>query len=153
MRRVGRLGVTGLALLLAAGAAKPPPAPSPENQLMAADRAFSRLSAARGQPYALLASVTNDARVYGAGDAPPTIGRAQVFRRLARREPGTVNREPETAHVSSDGRMGWTAGRWLHTARGKAQVTGHYLTVWVKDRRGTWKIQADMATTEPAGKK
>jgi len=145
----GRLAVAALAMLLATGAAKPPPAPAPETRLMTADRAFARLAAARGQPYALLATIANDGRAYGNGTAP-AIGRAQIFRRLARREPGILKREPETARVSADGHMGWTAGHWLRTVKDGKPRAGHYLTVWTQDRRGTWKIQADMATSDPA---
>jgi ketosteroid isomerase-like protein len=53
------------------------------------------------------------------------------------------------ARVSADGKMGWTDGHWLYTAK-SGKSTGHYLTVWVKDNRGAWKVQADMGTADPA---
>ena len=58
------------------------------------------------------------------------------------------------ARVADDGRMGWTAGNWLFVAQGsKQRSTGKYLTVWIRDRRGAWKVQADMGTSDPAPKK
>jgi ketosteroid isomerase-like protein len=154
MNRTGRLAAAALALLLATGAAKPAPPPTPESQLLASDRAFSKLSIRRGQPYAFLATMANDGRLYGNGNDAPVYGKAQAFRRMARRLPGTLSWEPETARVSSDGRMGWTSGHWLFVARGARQkTTGNYLTVWVKDRRGAWKVQAEMGTSDLAGKK
>jgi ketosteroid isomerase-like protein len=151
MNAAPRLAAAALALLLAAGAAKPA---SPVDQLLAADRAFSRLSVEKGQPYAFLAYIANDGRLYGNGSEAPVYGKAQAFRRLVRRAPGTLSWEPETARVSADGRMGWTAGHWLFTApRSKIRRTGHYLTVWVKAGRNGWKVQADMGTSDPVPKK
>jgi ketosteroid isomerase-like protein len=60
--------------------------------------------------------------------------------------------EPAGAGVSGDGNMGWTDGRWEVVARGAAVASGHYLTVWTKDRRGVWKVQANMSTPGPAKK-
>lgn len=152
MNGTARLAAAALAVLLAAGAGKPPP--TPESQLLSADRAFSSLSAQRGQSYAAFVTMTNDARLYGSGGETAVIGKAQAFRRLGRRESGTLSRQPQTARVSGDGRMGWTSGRWLLVAQGGRQRRGgNYLTVWVKDRAGAWKIQSDMGTTDPAPKK
>jgi ketosteroid isomerase-like protein len=155
MNRTGRLAAAALSLLLATGAVKPPAPPSsPESQLLAADRAFSNLSVKRGQPYAFLATMANDGRLYGNGNDAPIYGRAQAFRRLTRRQPGTLSWTPETARVSGDGRMGWTSGHWLFITRGsKQKATGNYVTVWTKDRRGTWKVQVEMGTSDLPAKK
>lgn len=153
MRNAARLVLAGVALVLASGAAKPPLKATPESQLLAADRAFSKLSVERGQPFAFLAVIANDGRLYGNGSEAPVFGKAQAFRRLAHREPGILSWEPETARLSGDGTMGWTAGHWRFSLRGGKATTGNYLTVWVKDRRGAWKVQADMGTSDPVPKK
>jgi hypothetical protein len=153
MRTALRLATALAALLLATGAAKPPP-PSPQSQLLAADRAFSKLSVAKGQAFAFFTYVANDGRLYGTGSEAPVYGKGQAFRRLARRSRGTLSWEPDVARVAADGRMGWTAGNWLLVAQGGRQrSTGKYLTAWVKDRRGAWKVQADMGTSDPVPKK
>jgi len=154
MIRAARLGMAALALLLATGAASPAPPPSPTSQLLAADRAYAKLSADKGIAYAFFATTAPDGRHYGNGSAAPVYGKAQAFRRLARRDAGTLDWQPQTARVSGDGRMGWTAGSWVFAARGsKQKSTGNYLTIWVKDRRNVWKVQADMGTSDPAPKK
>ena len=145
-----RFTMAALALTLMAGAAKPPP-PSPESQLLAADRAFAKLAADKGMAAAFFAGMTNDGQFYGDG-AAPVIGRSQAFRRLARRMPGNLSRTPETVRVSADGRMGWTSGRFLLTA-GKRKSGGHYLTVWTREGRAAWKIAAEMDRADPAPEK
>jgi ketosteroid isomerase-like protein len=140
------LALAASALFLCAAA----PAPSPEAGLMAADRAFSKLSVEKGRPFAFLAFMANDGRLYGTGSDMPVYGKADAFRRMGGgREAGTLSWEPETAHVSADGRLGWTDGHWLYVVKGSRQrSTGHYLTVWAKDRRGAWKVAADMGTSD-----
>jgi hypothetical protein len=143
MTKTARLAAAVLALLLAAGAARQPPLPTPEADLMAVDRAFSRLSMEKGRDYAFLAYIAIDGRLYGTGNEPPVYGKAEAFRRLIRgKDSGTLSWAPETARVSADGKMGWTDGHWRYAAKGaKTASTGHYLTFWVRERRG-WRVQA-----------
>jgi hypothetical protein len=125
---------------------------TPQSDLMDADRAFSRLSETRGRPYAFLSMAMNNARLFGDGAVAPIYNRAQAFRSLGRREAVRMRWVPAGAGVSADGRMGWTDGRWEVSTRGAVTGDGHYLTVWVKDRRGIWKVQANMRTNSPAKK-
>lgn len=153
MRPAARLGAAALALLLGTAAAKPPPLPSPGAELMAVDRALGKMAVEKGRDYAFLAFIATDGRLYGAGNEPPVYGKAQAFRRLARPNTGALSRVPETARVSADGKLGWTDGHWRYAARGaKTASTGHYLTVWVRERRG-WRVAADMDTSDPPPKK
>ena len=115
-----------------------------QSELMAADRAFSRLSMTRGRAHAFLTMATSSARLFGINGVPPVVGRAQAFRALGRRQVGRMGWEPLDAGVSPDGRMGWTDGRWEVTQRGRVVSRGHYLTVWVKDSRNAWKVQTSM---------
>jgi len=88
-------------------------------------------------------AIPND-QLFGIAGAPPVQGRQQAFRALARQQSGRMGWEPLAAGVSSDGRMGWTDGRWEVTQRGQPVSRGYYLTVWVKDHRNAWKVQASM---------
>ncbi len=119
------------------------------SELLAADRNFSRLSMTRGRAHAFLAMATSNARLFGADGAAPVQGRAQAFRALGRRVSGRMGWEPLTAGVSPDGRMGWTDGNWQVTRGATLVQSGHYLTVWVKDRRNAWKVQASMNSAAP----
>jgi hypothetical protein len=145
-----RRGAAGLVLALALAAG--PASATPQSDLMDADRAFSRLSESRGRPYAFLSMAAGNARLFGDGALAPIYGRAQAFRALWRREAGRMRWEPAGAGVSPDGRMGWTDGRWEVFSRGMVSSSGHYLTVWIKDQRGAWKVQANMRTNAPAKK-
>ena len=121
--------------------------------LMNADRAFSRLSERRGRAYAFLTMANNNARLFGADGVAPIYGRAQAFRALSRGQNQRMHWEPSGAGVSADGSMGWTDGRWEVALRGRILGSGSYLTVWTRDRRGTWKVQSHMNTSDPAAKK
>ena len=128
-----------LAILLMAVA----PAFAADNEVMAADRAFSALSVEKGVPYAFWFYASKNARLYGPS-GPPVIGRDA--------KPPTVEKTDSTLSWvptagSQDGKLGWTDGEWkLTSARGTR--TGHYVTVWVKEA-GQWKVQADIGTFDP----
>jgi ketosteroid isomerase-like protein len=57
---------------------------------------------------------------------------------------------PDKAEVSADGTLGYTWGRWTMTVKdstGSHQASqGRYLTVWRKQRDGSWKVEADIGT-------
>jgi len=123
--------------------------------IVAADKAFSALSAAKGSNAAFLAYIADDARVFGTGNEPPIFGKAQAIKRFARSGNGdpktnVLSWVPDHAEASKDGTVGYSDGHWLFVG-GKVRLTGHYVTVWRKDGGG-WKVIADMGTTDP-GKK
>jgi ketosteroid isomerase-like protein len=129
--------------------------------LIAADKAFSQLSVKEGSSAAFLAYIADDGRIYGTGNQLPIIGKEAATARFTDPKNGNgdpklnvLSWEPEGAGVSSDGRLGWTDGHWVfdngpNDAGRRHHITGHYLTVWKKDAAGTWKVQADMGTTDP----
>ena len=134
---------------------------SPRDDVMAADRAFSRLSVEKGSNAAFLAYVADDGRIFGTGNETPIIGKAEAIKRFSDPKSGNgdprlnvLSWEPDGAGVSTDGGLGWTDGHWVFEtgpddAGRRHHVTGHYLTVWVKNAKGAWKVQADMGTTDP----
>ena len=150
-----RRGAAALVLMLALAAgpvSTMTAAATPQSELMDADRAFSKLSETRGRPYAFLSMAASNARLFGDGTLAPIYGRAQALRGLSRREAGHMRWQPAGVGVSADGRMGWTDGRWEVLNRNAVIRSGNYLTVWAKDPRGAWKVQANMSTTMPAKK-
>ncbi|HXL98667.1 MAG TPA: nuclear transport factor 2 family protein [Rhizomicrobium sp.] len=127
--------------------------------LIAADKAFSALSIAKGSNAAFLATMADDGRIFGTGNEPPIFGKAEAIRRFAKSGNGDPRRNvlswvPDFAAVS--GSLGYTDGRWLfagHDNKGAAfQLTGHYVTVWRKEASG-WKVIADMGTNDPKSDK
>ena len=150
---------TALIFTLSAGPALAGPA---EDALIAADKAFSAMSAAKGAPTAFLAYIADDVRLFGSsGD--PLIGKAKVQAFYASPSYLATNPlaanftwEPAEAFASPDGKVGWTNGHWTYISPpdvkgARATSTGHYLTVWRKDPAG-WKVVADMGTDDPPAK-
>jgi hypothetical protein len=147
--RLAATALVCLALMTGVAQAQTAAPLTAQQQLLAADRSFSRLSVTRGRASAFLSMATSNARLFGADGVAPVQGRAQAFRALGRRQTGRMSWEPLMAGVSPDGNMGWTDGRW-EVRRGSTVVqSGHYLTVWVKDRRNVWKVQASMNSAAP----
>lgn len=137
--------------ILAAGSAFA----GPKDDIIAADKAFSALSAAKGSNAAFLAYLADDGRLYGTGSEAPIIGKQEAVKRFA----AGGNGDPKTnvlswvadhAEVSADGTLGYSDGHWTFTAP-KARATGHYVTVWRKVG-GAWKVVADIGTTDPQKK-
>jgi hypothetical protein len=134
------IALTAPALCLIA----PVPARAADNDVMAADRAFSALSMEKGIPYAFWFYSSKTARLYGEHGGPK-IGKAAITPKPDTRGP-KLAWAPTAGAVSGDGKMGWTDGAW--TLAGKDGTdTGHYVTVWVKED-GMWKVQADIGTTD-----
>jgi ketosteroid isomerase-like protein len=127
---------------------------APKDELIAADKAFSDLSAAKGSNTAFLAYMADDARIFGTGNEPPIHGKAEAterFKASGNGDPKTniLRWEPDYASACADGTQGFTDGRWTFDGGGKIHLAGHYLTVWTKDGSGAWKFVADMGTTDP----
>jgi len=135
----------------------------PKDDLIAADKAFSALSVAKGSNAAFLAYMADDGRIFGTGSQPPIYGKAAAIERFKTSSNGdpklnVLSWEPDMAQVSMDGLLGWTDGHWIFesgpdSAGRRHHITGHYLTVWRKDAKGAWKFAADMGTTDPQPQK
>ncbi|MDE2135200.1 MAG: nuclear transport factor 2 family protein [Alphaproteobacteria bacterium] len=147
-------------LLLSTAISLSPAQAGPKEDLLAADSAFSALSAAKGSHMAFLFYLAEDGRMFGVGSEPPIYGKAAAVASFAKQsDAGTLlSWTPQHAGLSDDGGAGWTDGVWTFAGaanakgeRGKA--TGHYLTVWKKDASGRWRVEADMGTVDPASSK
>ncbi len=57
---------------------------------------------------------------------------------------------PDTAVVAASGDLGYTLGRYAIVGAGEQAgdtiARGHYVTVWQKQRDGSWKIAVDIGT-------
>lgn len=142
-----RVVACALALLAAT-----PAAAGPKGDLLATDKAFSALSVAKGSNAAFLATMADEARVFGTGNEPPIFGKAEAAKRFAKSGNGdpkvnVLSWAPDHAEISKDGTLGTSDGRWLFTAP-KLRLTGHYVTVW-RNESGRWKFVADIGTTDP----
>lgn len=88
---------------------------------------------------------------------PPVVGKEAVRKFY---EPNFANPdfslswEPKTGEVQPSGRVGYTSGRYtLKMKSTKGDVVerhGSYLTVWGKQKDGSWKVIADGGSPDPA---
>lgn len=140
-------------VLLAAAAAA-----APKDDILAADRAFSALSVAKGAHTAFLAYITDDVRLFD-GAHPPLIGKAVVAAYYASEEkadPAFAKRRlewtPAEAEISPDGVLGWTRGTWvLSSAKPDGtglRLSGYYVTAWRRQSDGTYKVCLDIGGTD-----
>ena len=63
--------------------------------------------------------------------------------------------QPVRVDVSQSGDLGYTAGNWQipvldRRSTKRVLITGKYLTIWKKQRDGSWKVEADMGNQDPA---
>jgi len=62
---------------------------------------------------------------------------------------------PTDAVMSPGGDMGYTWGHYEGRSRGadgnEKVTTGRYMTIWRKERDGSWKVLLDASNEEPAG--
>lgn len=132
----------------------------PEEDILAADRAFSDMSLAKGAHAAFLAYMADDVRIFE-GEHPPIVGRkaaAEYYAADEKSDPGYATQRlgwsPLDAGISPDGILGWTRGTWIFTAK-KAdgtplRVTGYYVTEWRRQADGSYKFELDIGGVDPA---
>lgn len=134
----------------------------PKEDLMAADKAFSDMSVAKGAHAAFLAYMTDDARLYE-GAHPPILGKAAAAAYYADAEKNDptyaasrLQWTPLEADASPDGILGWTRGTWIWTDRKpdgtEAKATGYYVTGWRRQADGRYKFELDIGGADKPAK-
>jgi ketosteroid isomerase-like protein len=129
-----------------------------EDAMMAADRAFSDMSAKDGAHAAFLAYMADDARLFD-GDHPPILGKvaaAAYYADVEKKNPlprtTTLTWTPAEAEASPDGVLGWTRGNFVFSGKkkdgGELKVTGYYVTEWRKGKDGKYKFILDIGGTD-----
>ena len=132
----------------------------PKEDILAADKAFSEMSIAKGAHAAFLAFMADDVRLFE-GDHPPLIGKAAAAEYYARDEksdPGYAAQRlewtPVEADTSPDGVLGWTRGTWIFAVKKPdgtpLKVTGYYVTEWRRQANGAYKFVLDIGGADKA---
>jgi ketosteroid isomerase-like protein len=152
MDRSSRLGCASAALLLAACAAAPAPAPDAAlEQLFSAERSFARASTEHGIRAAFLEYFAQD----GINFAP---GPSSMRERLLARPPSTdplallLDWSPQAGAVARSGDLGYTTGPYsLRNQRDPNSPThyGYFFSVW-KRENGVWRVAVDAGVSTPA---
>jgi ketosteroid isomerase-like protein len=131
-------------LLLASFAA----AEKPEDVLMKADRDFAK-AFAENHVEGWMAFCADNAVML---QEVPAVGREAVrkFAQESFSDPyGKLEWEPVYAQLFASGNMGVTTGRWKATSPDGKTAGGDYVTVWRKQKDGSWKFVADGGTPDP----
>jgi ketosteroid isomerase-like protein len=134
-----------LAVAVLGGCSRPPP-DAVKSELIAADKAFSAMSAKQGAKAAFLAYVTQDAKLLSDIRVGPDAVNA-AFRELP--PTAKLTWEPSYVDVSASGDLGYTWGRYQLTfpsaaKNGKPYLrTGTYVTIWKRQPGGGWKFVLD----------
>ena len=113
--------------------------------LVAAERAFAKLSEEKGIKESFLANVADDAVVFRPGPVP---GKEWLS---AHPNPAALLVwHPTHAAIAVSGDLGWTTGPYEVTPNGRPKAYGQYSTVWRKQPDGRWKFVVDLGIGTPS---
>ncbi|MEQ1863062.1 MAG: DUF4440 domain-containing protein [Micropepsaceae bacterium] len=125
------------------------------DEAMQADRDFAKMAQTKGVAEAF-AAYALDAGVLLVPGPEPVRGRAALKALMEESfaDGGKLEWEPKEGVASGDGRMAMTWGRSVYTsaknAKGESVVRlGNYLTVWHKQKDGSWKFSYDIGNRDP----
>jgi ketosteroid isomerase-like protein len=113
--------------------------------LVEAERAFAGAVETKGLRAGFLIFLADRAIIF---NPRPVEGRP-VYERMAPDNPGILSWRPEVAEVSTAGDMGYTSGPYeFRKSRDAAEPSGlgHYVSVWIKEADGKWKVFLDIGT-------
>ena len=140
-----------IALLMAVVACNNPEASREE--ILAADRAFSKLSSQKGLTEAFLAFAADDLIKPSEGQQP-VFGKEALRGSLQGANAESAYRltwEPLRAEVSGD--IGYTFGAWtrqkINATESDSTLYGNYVTIWKRQADGSWKWVLDTGNATP----
>ncbi len=123
---------------------------SAKNEIIAADIAFSEMSEKYGSNAAFLGCIEQNG-VLLRKHHYPLVGKDVIGRYLARQPDTTfiLTWKPLFADVSSSADLGYTYG--IYTLKSKTDTSqylgeGLYLSIWKRQKDGTWKFVLDTGT-------
>jgi len=134
--------------------AQPAPAPaavlkSPHlkadfDSLVAAERAFSQLSAAKGIKESFLANIDNTGVLFR-----PLSVMGKDWLTSHPNPAAHLVWQPAYAEIARSGDFGWTTGPYEIAPQGQPKEYGQFSTVWQKQADGHWKFLADLGVSTP----
>jgi ketosteroid isomerase-like protein len=128
-------------------------AASPKSDLdamLAADREFGRLSATKPVKDVFLAYLADDSIVFRSGEAV----QAKAWTEAQENPPFKLFLRPAWAGIALSGDLGWTVDPYdLHPDGSDEVRYGEYLTVWRKQKDGSWRFAANNGVHAPKPEK
>jgi ketosteroid isomerase-like protein len=127
----------------------------PSAVLVKTDRDFAAFAQQHGVANGFREFAAPDAMSLPMGEAP-IHGRDAIFRAMSDSPPGQLSWEPSGGEIARSGDLGYTWGTYefrTSDTEGKP-VTRHgkYVTVWKKQRDGSWKYVVDIGNSNPPPK-
>ncbi len=122
-----------------------------EEELIKADKEFSEKSIKEGIASAFIAYADEDV-ILMRDKQFPIIGKKGLEEYYSKIKKGNAKLEwtPVKAVVANSGELGYTFGDWIYTAKSsKDTVYGNYVTIWKKQKDGSWKFILDGGNTTP----
>jgi ketosteroid isomerase-like protein len=119
-----------------------------EEELIKADKKFSEKSIKEGIASAFIAYADEDV-ILMRDKQFPIIGKKGLEEYYSKVKKGNAKLEwtPVKAVIANSGELGYTFGNWIYTA--KDTVYGSYVTIWKKQKDGSWKFILDGGNTTP----
>lgn len=113
-------------------------------QMMEADRAFSRLSEAKGMKQAFLEYIDSNGVLLRPNHLP-LLGADAIDYLIQQNDSGfTLKWEPKTGLVARSGELGYTYGVYvLKPSLKDTLIYGNYVSIWKKQLDGSWKFLLD----------
>jgi uncharacterized protein (TIGR02246 family) len=149
------IGVACLAVTLPRSASSRANAADPREVLMDLDREFDRATAERGAD-AWASYFAEDGMMFPEG-GEIIRGRAAIREAMAKvfKGPGfSLRWQPAGGTVSRSNDLGFTYGTFVAAGRNasgeEVRRHGKYVTIWQKQKDGTWKIVLDAGNQGPA---
>ena len=113
-------------------------------KMMEADRAFSRLSEAKGMKNAFLDYIDSNG-VLLRPDHLPLLGADAIDFLIQQNDSSyTLKWEPRNGTVAASGELGYTYGLYILRPSSKdTLIYGNYVSIWKKQADGAWKYILD----------
>ncbi len=127
---------------------------SSKDELIKADKKFSEKSIKDGIAAAFIAYADEDV-ILMRDQQFPIIGKKGLEEYYSKIKKGNAKLEwsPVKAVIANSGELGYTFGNWIYTAKdtnGNLNKTyGNYVTIWKKQKDGSWKFVLDGGNTTP----
>jgi len=113
--------------------------------MVAAEHAFASMAGEKGTREAFLTYLADDSMLF----APDLTSGKEVWKNRPA-TPALLTWYPILAEVSLAGDLGYDTGPWELRPKGKddpKSVHGYFVTVWKKQRDGSWKVLMDQGTS------
>ena len=117
------------------------------DSMVAAEHAFAKLAKEKGTKEAFLANLADDSILF----SPNLIAGKELWKNRPD-SPSLLTWYPIYAGLSLAGDLGYTTGPWEFRAKKDAQEAdahGNFVTIWRKQRDGSWKVMLDLGSTNP----